>query len=105
MIQTVNIVMQLFKVARLDFWGGIPPKFEHYNYVGISKDMGKRLSQLYHIKIKISYDLGFIAIAWQRNEAITFFIYLCVSLYQEFFFKKSLKGVCTCHNCLNYVIV
>ena len=23
---------------------------------------------------------------WQRNDAITFFIYLCVSLYQEFFF-------------------
>ena len=23
---------------------------------------------------------------WQRNEAITFFIYLCVSLYREFFF-------------------
>ena len=38
---------------------------------------------------------------WQRNDAITFFIYLCVSLYQEFFFKKSLKGVCTCHNCPN----
>ena len=39
---------------------------------------------------------------WQRNDAITFFIYLCVSLYQELFFKKSLKGVCTCHHCLNY---
>ena len=22
---------------------------------------------------------------WQRNDAIMFFIYLCVSLYQEFF--------------------
>ena len=22
---------------------------------------------------------------WQRNDAITLFIYLCVSLYQEFF--------------------
>ena len=32
------------------------------NYIGISKDMGKRLPQLYHIKMKISYDLGFIAI-------------------------------------------
>ena len=38
---------------------------------------------------------------WQRNDAITLFIYLCVSLYQEFFLKKS-KGVCTCHNCLHY---
>ena len=39
---------------------------------------------------------------WQRNDAITFFIYPCVSLYQEFFLKKLLKGVCTCHNCLHY---
>ena len=38
---------------------------------------------------------------WQRNNAITFFIYLCASLYQEFF-KKSLKVVCTCRNLLNY---
>ena len=42
---------------------------------------------MYYIKMKISYDLGFIAIgvAMQRNDAITFFIYRCVSLYQEFF--------------------
>ena len=32
------------------------------NYVAMSKDMGKRLPQLYYIKTKISYDLGFIAI-------------------------------------------
>ena len=38
---------------------------------------------------------------WQRNDAITFFIYLCVSLYQEFF-KKSHKEVRTYHNCLHY---
>ena len=31
-------------------------------YVAMSKDMGKRLPQLYYIKTKISYDLGFIAI-------------------------------------------
>ena len=28
----------------------------------MSKDMGKRLPQLYYIKMKISYDLGFNAI-------------------------------------------
>ena len=28
----------------------------------MSKDVGKRLPQLYYIKMKISYDLGFIAI-------------------------------------------
>ena len=32
------------------------------NYVGMSKGMEKRLPQLYYIKMKISYDLGFIAI-------------------------------------------
>ena len=32
------------------------------NYVAMSKDMGKRLPQLYYMKMKISYDLGFIAI-------------------------------------------
>ena len=32
------------------------------NYVGMSKDMEKRLPQLYYVKMKISYDLGFIAI-------------------------------------------
>ena len=32
------------------------------NYIAMSKDMGKRLPQLYYIKMKISYDLGFIAI-------------------------------------------
>ena len=31
------------------------------NYVGMSKGMEKRLPQLYYIKMKISYDLGFIA--------------------------------------------
>ena len=49
--------------------------------------MGKTLPQLYCIKMKSSYDLDFNALEspWQRNDAITFFIYLCVSLYQEFF--------------------
>ena len=32
------------------------------NYVGMSKYIGKRLPPLYYIKMKISYDLGFIAI-------------------------------------------
>ena len=32
------------------------------NYVDMSKDMEKRLPQLYYIKMKISYGLGFIAI-------------------------------------------
>ena len=32
------------------------------NYFAMSKDMGKRLPQLYYTKMKISFDLGFIAI-------------------------------------------
>ena len=50
-----------FKVARLDFLGWYLPSLS-VNYVGMSKDMEKRLPQLYYIKMKISYDLGFIAI-------------------------------------------
>ena len=54
----------LFSVLRwLDwiFLGGYLPSLS-INYVGVSKDMEKKLPQLYYIKIKISYDLGFIAI-------------------------------------------
>ena len=43
----------------MDFLRGKPPKFEH---VGMSKDMGKMLPQLYYTKMEISYDLGFVAI-------------------------------------------
>ena len=32
------------------------------NYVAMSKDMEKRFPQLYYIKMKNSFDLGFIAI-------------------------------------------
>ena len=40
---------------------------------------------------------------WQRNDAITFFIYpLCFSVPGGLIFKKSFKGICTCYNCLNY---
>ena len=42
------------------FLGGYLPSLS-LNYVGMSKDMEKRLPQLYYIKMKISYDLGFIA--------------------------------------------
>ena len=48
-------------MARLDFFGGCLPSLS-INYVAMSKDIGKRLLQLYYIKLKISYDLGFIAI-------------------------------------------
>ena len=43
------------------FWGWYLPTVS-INYVAMSKDMEKRLPQLYYIKMKNSYDLGFIAI-------------------------------------------
>ena len=43
------------------FWGWYLPSLS-INYVDMSKDMEKRLPQLYYIKMKISYDLSFIAI-------------------------------------------
>ena len=49
------------KVARLDFFGGYLPSLS-INYVAMSKDVEKGLPQLYYIKMKNSYDLGFIAI-------------------------------------------
>ena len=49
------------KVTRLVFWWGYLPSLS-INYVATSKDMEKRLPQLYYVKMKISYDLVFIAI-------------------------------------------
>ena len=43
------------------FGGGYLPSLS-INYVVMSKDMGKRLPQLYYIKMKISYAMGFFAI-------------------------------------------
>ena len=43
------------------FLGGYLPSLS-INYVGMSKDMEKKLPPLYYIKMKISYDMGFIAI-------------------------------------------
>ena len=65
--------------------------------------MGKRLSQLYYIKMKflmIWVVLQSVS-PWQRNDAIMFLLSLCFSVLGVLF-KKSLKGVCTCHNCLHY---
>ena len=50
------------KVAQLGFLGGGYLSSLSINYVAMSKDMEKKLPQLYYIKMKISYDLGFIAI-------------------------------------------
>ena len=59
--QRKQLWLKISRVARLDFWGGYLPRWS-INYVAMSKDMEKRLSQLYYITMKIFYDLGFIAI-------------------------------------------
>ena len=41
--------------------GGYLPTL-NMDYVAMSKDMAKTLPQLYYVTMKISYDLGFIAI-------------------------------------------
>ena len=56
----------LFKVAGLDFLGGYLPRLS-INYVGMSKDMRKRLPQLCDINMKTSYDLGSIAIRINKS--------------------------------------
>ena len=45
----------------MDFLGGYLPSL-NINYVAMTEDMEKTFQQLYYIKMKISYDLGFIAI-------------------------------------------
>ena len=83
------------KVARLDFSGGGYLPSLSINYVGISKDTGKRLRKLFYIKMKISL-IGFLLQSespWQRKDAITFLnLSLCFSVPGGFFFfKKSLN--------------
>ena len=56
-----KMVRESVLLARLGGGGGYLPSLS-INYVTMSKDMEKKLTQLYYIKMKISYDLGFIAI-------------------------------------------
>ena len=61
--KTISRLRRLIvKVALLDFWGGGYLPSLSIDYIAISKDREKRLPQLYYLKTKISYDLGFIAI-------------------------------------------
>ena len=53
--------MQTLRCLDWTFLGGYPPSLS-IHYVAMSKDMEKRLPQLHYTKMKISYDLCFIAI-------------------------------------------
>ena len=45
------------------------------------------------LKMKICYDPCFVdvGVVMQRNDAIMFFIFICISRYLEFFLKSRLK--------------
>ena len=59
----IRIIENLLGLRWLDwiFFGRYLPSFS-INYVAMIKDMEKRFPQLSYVKMKISYDLGFIAI-------------------------------------------
>ena len=59
--ETMNIMDAILRWLDWIFLGRYLPSLS-LNYVGMSKDIEKRLPQLYYIKMKISYDLSFIAI-------------------------------------------
>ena len=73
-------------MARLDFFRGIPPKFS-INYVCMSKDVEKKLPQLYYIKMKISYDMGFFCNRSRHGNVLTplrflfIFVFLCAGVF------------------------
>ena len=93
------------KVAWLDFLGGYLPSL-CINYVGMSKDMGKRL----YITTTVLYNdenflwSGFYCNRSRHGNVMTplRFLFIFVFLCTRSFLKKSLKGICTCHNCLHY---
>ena len=62
------------------FWGEYLPSLS-INYVAMSKDKEKRFPQ----KILLQSESP-----WQRNGAITFFLFIFVFLCTRSFFKKSL---------------
>ena len=72
-------------MARLDLGEYFPSL--SINHVAMSKDMEKRFPHLYYIKMKISYDVGFIAIgvamATSRRQLFFFFIFvfLCTNVF------------------------
>ena len=81
------------KVYQLYFFRGV--YFHNLSVYYVSIDIGKRLPQLYCIKMKTCYDpccIKTLELPWQCNDLITFFTCLCVSRHYRVFFQKSLKG-------------
>ena len=74
-----NVVQGGFKVAPLDFLGGKLPPLNVY-YVGINKNIRKRLPQLYKDKkVVMIHVLLTSELPWKQNASITFFTFLCIS--------------------------
>ena len=90
------------KVARLDFLGGIPPKFERqlrrreYSY-------GKKVTTAVLYKDETFLWSEFSCNRSRHSNVMTpsRFSFILVFLCTRSFLKKSLTGVCTCHNCLS----
>ena len=75
-----------------------------FNYVGMSKDTGKRLPQLYYITMKIFLWFGFYCYRSRHGNIMTplRFLFIFLFLSTRSFLKKSLEGVCSCHKWLHY---
>ena len=78
-----TLTRPFLKVARLDFLGGYLPSLS-IKYVAMSEDMEKWFPQLYHIKMKNSYDLGFFCNRSRHGNVTTplrfffVFVFLCI---------------------------
>ena len=74
------------------------------NYVATSKDMGKKITTTVLCKDENFFWSGFYCNRSRHGNVATplRFLFIFVFLCTKSFFKKSLKGVCTCHNFLNY---
>ena len=89
------------KVARLDFLGGATSQVWALTTSAWVKiwEKGYHSCIIWRWKFLIIWVLLQSELPWQHNDTITFlfiFVFLCTRML------KSLKGVCTCQNCLNY---
>ena len=84
--QVKNVQKETLRWLDWTFYGEYLPSLG-INYVGISKYMGKRLPQLYEIKMKISYKPGFYCNQSRHGNVMTplrfvfIFVFLCTRIF------------------------
>ena len=85
------------------FWGGYLPSFS-INYVAMNKDIEKKITTTVLHKDENFLWSRFYCNRSRHGNVTTplRFLFIFVFLCAKSFEKKSLKGACTCHNCLNY---